>query len=185
MSSNWIGMGIEVTVAILLVITIGYCMMLNSRLRRLRADEGQLKSTILELVKATEIAERAIHGLKQAAQDCDQTLARRVREAEFFSVEIAREIGEGEQVLDRIMQIIKTVRSAPAQPAAASAGVRAVEAAVAPQPERTSAAPAAMDADTGRIAAPKPARMSDLKLKFAQSAERLASIRKGIEGQAA
>jgi len=48
----------------LLMVTIGYCMLLNKRLKRLKADEHSLKATIAELITATEIAERAIGGLK-------------------------------------------------------------------------------------------------------------------------
>ena len=34
-----LGLMIETLVAVLLVLTIGYCMLLNSRLKRLKADE--------------------------------------------------------------------------------------------------------------------------------------------------
>lgn len=172
MTVNWIGIAIEALVAVLLAITIGYCVLLNTRLRRLRADETQLKATIGELVRATEIAERAIMGLKQAAQDCDQTLAKRVREAEYFSVEIAREIGEGEQVLDRIMQITRAARAAAPAAEPVAEAPAAVAAAVEPE-ARQPAAPA------------RTGRMSELKMKFAQSAERLATIRRGMESEAA
>ena len=50
---------IESLVAILLLVTIGYCVILNARLKRLKADEQALKATISELITATEIAERA------------------------------------------------------------------------------------------------------------------------------
>ena len=59
---------IESLVAILLVLTIGYCSLLNKRLKRLKADEHSLKATISELITATEIAERAITGLKLTVQ---------------------------------------------------------------------------------------------------------------------
>jgi len=124
MSGNWISLAAEALVAVLLVITIGYCILLNARLKRLRADESDLRATISELVTATEIAERAIGGLKAAAVDCDKTLANRMREAEHFSVEIAREIVEGQKVLTRIKQIASAVRKAdvaPAGPAAIAA----------------------------------------------------------------
>ena len=62
--SNNSGMMIESVVAVLLTVTIGYCVILNKRLRRLKADEMSLKATISELITATEIAERAIGGLK-------------------------------------------------------------------------------------------------------------------------
>ncbi|MGY3650691.1 uncharacterized membrane protein YoaK (UPF0700 family) [Bradyrhizobium sp. LM4.3] len=57
-----LGMAIETLVAILLMLTIFYCVMLNKRLTRLKADEHSLKAVIGELITATEIAERAIGG---------------------------------------------------------------------------------------------------------------------------
>ena len=68
--------------AILLIITIGYCMLLNRRLKLLKSDEQSLKATISELVTATEIAERAIAGLKETVRECDTTLGERLRGAE-------------------------------------------------------------------------------------------------------
>ena len=58
--SHAVGIAIESLVAILLLLTIGYCILLNKRLQRLKADEHSLKATIGELITATEIAERAI-----------------------------------------------------------------------------------------------------------------------------
>jgi hypothetical protein len=110
MSGNLISLAAEALVAVLLIVTIGYCILLNSRLKRLRSDESDLRATISELVTATEIAERAIGGLKSAAVDCDRTLATRMREAEHFSIEVAREIAEGQKVLKRIKQITAAVR---------------------------------------------------------------------------
>ncbi len=70
---------IESLVAILLLVTIGYCVILNARLKRLKADEQALKATISELITATEIAGRAVAGLKATAQDADRTLGDRLR----------------------------------------------------------------------------------------------------------
>ena len=64
--SNGIALVIESLVAVLLALTIGYCWLLNRRLLKLRSDESALKATIAELVTATDIAGRAISGLKQA-----------------------------------------------------------------------------------------------------------------------
>ena len=55
--NNGIGMMINGVVAILLVLTIGYCMLLNRRLSLLKSDEHSLRATISELVMATDIAE--------------------------------------------------------------------------------------------------------------------------------
>jgi len=126
MTTPWIDLAVEGLVAVLLVTTIGYCILLDKRLKRLRADEANLRATISELLTATEIAERAIVGLKDTAADADKTLAQRLREAEFFSQEIGREIGEGEKLLNRIIRITEAARAVPepapvAQPVVAAA----------------------------------------------------------------
>ena len=114
--SNGFALMIESLVAILLLLTIGYSMVLNKRLKRLRADELALKATISELITATEIAERAIGGLKLTVRDCDQGLGERLRTAERFSADIARQIESGEDILSRLGQIVAATR--PAAPAA-------------------------------------------------------------------
>jgi Domain of unknown function (DUF6468) len=77
--SHSIGVAIESLVAILLILTIAYCILLNRRLKRLKADEHSLKATIAELITATEIAERAIGGLKHAVRDVTRISATGLR----------------------------------------------------------------------------------------------------------
>jgi hypothetical protein len=108
--SNGIGLVIEGLVAILLVLTIGYCIVLNSRLKMLKSDEQALKATISELITATEIAERAIAGLKLTVRDCDLSLGERLRNAEHLSGEIARQLDEGKTVLERLTRIALAAR---------------------------------------------------------------------------
>jgi hypothetical protein len=122
-------MAIESLVAVLLLLTIGYCVVLNSRLRRLKADEMALKATISELITATEIAERAIAGLRITVRDCDQTLGERLRTAERFSADIAVQLAAGEEIVKRLGQIAVTARpnaetQASSDPAAS--GVQAI-----------------------------------------------------------
>ena len=114
--SNGIGLIIESMVAILLLLTIGYCIVLNSRLKLLKADEQALKATISELITATEIAERAIGGLKLTVRDCDLTLGERLRAAEQLSVEFAGQLDDGKAVLERLTRIALAAR-APGAPA--------------------------------------------------------------------
>lgn len=108
--SNALGMTIESLVAILLLLTIGYCVVLNNRLRRLKADEMALKATISELITATEIAERAIAGLRLTVGECDRTLGERLRAAERFSAGIDERIAAGEEVMRRLGQIAIAAR---------------------------------------------------------------------------
>lgn len=153
MTTLWIDLAVEGLVAVLLVATIGYCILLDKRLKRLRADEANLRATISELLTATEIAERAIVGLKDTAADCDKTLAQRLREAEFFSQEIGREIGEGEKLLNRIIRITEAARGAET---AAAAPV----------------APAPVD-----VAAERSARIGDLRARAEEASLRIGQMK--------
>jgi hypothetical protein len=115
-----LGLMIETLVAILLLLTIGYCMLLNKRLQRLKADEHSLKAVIAELITATEIADRAISGLKVTVRECDQNLGERLRAAERFSASMDEQLAAGDTVLRRLSQIAAAGRPAPpAQPPAA------------------------------------------------------------------
>jgi hypothetical protein len=98
------GLMIESLVAILLLLTIGYCVILNSRLKRLKADEQALKGTIAELITATEIAGRAVAGLKATAQECDGTLGERMRAAERLAEGMARQLKAGELLLSELVR---------------------------------------------------------------------------------
>lgn len=125
---------IESLVAILLMLTIGYCTVLNQRLKRLKADEQALKATISELITATEIAERAIAGLKLTVRDCDLNLGERLRTAERFSADMERQLMAGEEVLHRLAKIVSATRPEPvvevvAPPAPAAPDPRAMVAA--------------------------------------------------------
>jgi hypothetical protein len=107
-----IGMIIDCIVAILLVMTIGYCMMLNRRLKLLKADEQSLRATISELVTATEIAERAIGGLKITVHECDMGLGERLRKAERLAGDIDRAVVSGKDLVSRLSQIVSAGRRA-------------------------------------------------------------------------
>jgi hypothetical protein len=110
-SSNSLGMTIESLVAILLIITIAYCVLLNRRLKMLTSDEQSLKATISELVTATEIAERAIGGLKETVREGDTTLGERLRGAERTSIGLDLQIAAGKDILGRVQKIIDAAKT--------------------------------------------------------------------------
>jgi hypothetical protein len=111
--SHGIGFLIESLVAVLLMLTIGYCMILNNRLKRLKADETTLKATIVELVTATEIAERAVAGLKVTAHECEATLGERLKAAERFCDDMNRQVRAGDLVINRLTRIVAAARKSP------------------------------------------------------------------------
>lgn len=97
--THGLGFAIESLVAVLLMLTIGYCVVLNNRLKRLRTDERSLRDMIGELIAATEKAEQAIGGLKLTARECDETLGERLRTAERLTTALEQLIGVGENKL--------------------------------------------------------------------------------------
>jgi septal ring factor EnvC (AmiA/AmiB activator) len=116
--SYGIGFMIEVLVAILLGITICYCVVLNNSLKRLKADEHALKATIAELITATEIAERAVTGLKETARECEETLGERLNTANRFSENLTRQVKGGEAVMNRLARVVAAGNPASEQLAA-------------------------------------------------------------------
>jgi len=109
--SNGLGLMIESLVAVLLLLTITFCIVLNRRLKKLKADEQALKGTISELITATEIAERAIAGLKMTVRDCDQNLSERLRTGESLARELGALLDGGRQVLLQLAQITLAARA--------------------------------------------------------------------------
>jgi chromosome segregation ATPase len=108
--SHSLGLVIEGLVAALLMLTIGYCMLLNKRLKRLKADEQSLKATIGELITATEIAERAIGGLKHTVRDVNENLGSQIAAATELSQQLSKQLLQGDVVLQRISRIAVAAR---------------------------------------------------------------------------
>ncbi len=114
MSFNY-GYPIEIMVSILLLLTILYCVRLNRQLRLLKADEQTLRATISELITATEIAERAIAGLKSTMRDGEQNLNGRLERMDSLAAELDEQIVAGEALLARITRIANAGRPAAEQ----------------------------------------------------------------------
>jgi hypothetical protein len=135
-----LGLAIESLVAVLLVVTIGYCVLLNARLKRLKADEHSLKAVIAELITATEIAERAIGGLKHTVRDVNENLGGQLAAATHMSEQLRRQLVESDNVVRRLSKI-----------------------AIAARPQSASEAEEAPVVESTPVPAPAPARVSGAK----------------------
>jgi len=133
-SSNY-GFLVETMVSTLLLLTILYCVRLNKQLRLLKADERSLRATIAELVTATEIADRAIAGLKLTMQDGEQTLRVRLERGEQLAAELDLHVNAGNQLLARLARIVAVTRPAGEPPSVQDA--KAVAAAAQAFADRT------------------------------------------------
>lgn len=126
--SHSFGLVIESLVAVLLLVTIGYCTLLNRRLKRLKADEHSMRAMIAELITATEIAERAIGGLKVTVRECDENLGAQLTAGTALSAKLAKQVTAGDAVLNRLTQIALAARPTGAEAQAATAEPVAVPA---------------------------------------------------------
>jgi chromosome segregation ATPase len=125
-----LGLAIESLVAVLLMLTIGYCMLLNARLKRLKADEHSLKAVIAELITATEIAERAIGGLKHTVRDVNENLGSQITSATQLSDQLRKQIAESDHVVRRLSKIAIAARPpSAAEPEAAKVPTASVSSA--------------------------------------------------------
>ena len=129
------GFLVETMVSILLLLTILYCVRLNKQLRLLKADEQSLRATISELVTATEIADRAIAGLKSTLQEGAQALTERLNRGELLTSELDLHLTAGNQLLARLVRIAGVSRPAGEPPAVQDA--KAVAAAAQAFADRT------------------------------------------------
>ena len=149
-----LGFMIESLVAVLLLVTIGYCMLLNNRLKRLRSDEHSLKAVIAELITATEIAERAIGGLKHTVRDVNEHLGSQLGAAQEMSDHLRKQLAEADHVVRRLSKIAIAARSPVDEPVAAPP---------------VAAAPVAPPAPVAPTAPVAPAQVSPAKISNAKA----------------
>lgn len=105
-----LGLFVEGAVAILLALTIGYCIVLNQRLKRLHADKDVMRQMVTDLFGATNLANQAIKELKQTAVEADLSLNSRLEEAERFGIELAHHVNAGTVLMERIAKITSVAR---------------------------------------------------------------------------
>jgi len=115
-----IGFIIELVVVVLLGFTVIYCIRLDRRLQRLRADEKSMRQTVMDLGISTDRAERTIDGLRKVLAECDRTLGDRLRRAADASEELDEAVRHGGDVIERIGRIVGATQPAAAEPAARS-----------------------------------------------------------------
>lgn len=105
-----LGIVVEAGVAILLALTLGYCVVLNKRLKRLHDDRDSLKLMVADLINATNLANAAVKELKATAVEADGILSARLEEAEHFGIELANHVSAGASLMERIAKITSVAR---------------------------------------------------------------------------
>jgi Domain of unknown function (DUF6468) len=125
-----LGIFVESAVAVMLALTIGYCVVLNARLKRLHADRSVLQQMVADLVGATNLANQAIKELKATATEADLALTARLEEAERFGIELANHVSAGSMLMERIAKITSIARGNPVAVAPAAEETNKVQSAL-------------------------------------------------------
>jgi hypothetical protein len=93
---------VEVALEILLIATLGYCVLLERRLAAVRKGQEGLSRTIGELNMAIAGAGASLRALKAAAGEAAGTLDERLKRARLHIDELAVLTGSAERIADRI-----------------------------------------------------------------------------------
>ncbi len=152
---------LDIFVAVLLVVTIGYAVTLNKRLATLRGDKEELQKLALSFGEATMRAEDSTAQLRSTIE----VLQERIKKAESLREDLVFLVERGNGTADALEEIVRTARDeigvvprpAGTQKAASANETEPLKGAVqeAPEPGQRSA-PKADAADR-----PAPEQMSD------------------------
>lgn len=110
---------LDAIVAILLVVTVGYCLVLNRRLTALRGNQSEMQSLLMNFTEATRQAESSISHLKLVSDQVGATLEERVKAARELADELDTITQSGSRLADRIESGL-VGRAGAAQPSAPS-----------------------------------------------------------------
>lgn len=149
---------LDIVVSVLLVATIGYAVMLNSRLTALRKNRDDLAKIIVAFNEATARAEASIPKLRRAAEEAGGGLQERVEKAQSLRDDLAFMIERADTMANRLENAVRSarteVRSQPAPSRAvgqgapgASGQASGIQASRAAQQATVAAAAASSDAD--------------------------------------
>lgn len=122
MAVDW-KIALDILVSLLLMATIGYAVMLNSRLTALRKNRDDLAKIILNFNEATVRAESSIPKLRKAAEDAGGALQERVEKAQSLRDDLAFMIERADTMANRLENAVRGARTevripAPAEKAA-------------------------------------------------------------------
>ncbi|HEY4345113.1 MAG TPA: DUF6468 domain-containing protein [Parvibaculum sp.] len=118
---------LEIIVCVLLVATIGYCAMLDRRLRAMRTGQDGLRDLIRDLSGATEQAIGAIARLRQASDATGGALTEQVKRGRALADELSLMVQAGNDIANRLGGI-ETRRPVAAPVPQPAAGPRIVQA---------------------------------------------------------
>ena len=102
-----VDLALQVTLVILLLLTITWCVVVHHRLRRLRADRGEMGAFIAALGEATARAEAVVRQMHEANRAVEGTAQDQQRRARLQSEELARLMDNAVRVIKRLDKAVE------------------------------------------------------------------------------
>ena len=102
----------DAIVALLLIATIGYSIVLNRRLGAVRNDREKFEVLVRNLNAASQRAEAAVTNLRVTADDLSRRLEKKVEQARSLSDDLTYMIDRGDGVADKLANQIRAGRDA-------------------------------------------------------------------------
>ena len=100
----------DAIVALLLIATIGYSVVLNRRLSSVRSDREKFEALVRNLNAASQRAEAAVVGLKVSTDELGRRLEKKVEEARALADDLTYMIERGGSIADRLADRIRAGR---------------------------------------------------------------------------
>ena len=97
---------LDIFIAVLLIVTIGYALTLSKRLGSLRGDKRELHEMALSFEKATTRAEASISELSASID----LLQKRIKRAESLRDDLIFLVERGNNTADRLESLVRTAR---------------------------------------------------------------------------
>lgn len=98
------GLVLEGLVAVLLIVTIFYCVILDRRIRSFKAEQINLAELVAQLSSATANAEVAVAGLKTTTEEADDELDGKLKKARSLSQELAFMVETGSNLAGKLAE---------------------------------------------------------------------------------
>jgi hypothetical protein len=97
-----VDLALQLVLVVLLLLTITWCIVVHHRLRRLRADHGELEAFIAALGEATGRAEAVVRQMQEASQAAQNTALEQERRARQQGELLARLMDNAVRVTKRL-----------------------------------------------------------------------------------
>jgi len=100
----------DAIVALLLIATIGYSVVLNRRLTAVRSDRDKFEEVVRNLNTASQRAEAAVANLRGSTEELGRRVEKKIDEARALSDDLVYMIERGGTMADKLANLIRSSR---------------------------------------------------------------------------